>query len=1352
MDKTKGPVVFINSEITNQDGCIRIYGRLEDGRSLCATTNSFYHYFYVDGDVSEVDLNRRVHEAARKKQQTGRYIHAIEAVSRVPLMGYRPEGAVRMTKITVVLPTYVSVCRQILEHEGRSTHEGSINYLLRYMVDKRFGGFDWLCIDQWREVRGKESSCDVEIEYHSDHLFRVGGDKSDVGSSRWLSFDIEACKSGGKRGFVDAEDDPVSQIGNTIFTSKYVVLDRRVFCLRTDVTPRPADYHLETFDSESEMLLAWVRYIVRWDCDVITGYNILLFDFPYLFKRAKKLDVLGEFSRMGRVSTIPATCRKTSFSSAGKGAREDFSVSIEGRFVYDMLKFEKDNLMPKPRSYSLGNVSEKVLGFAKVEMDYDLIPVYQNGTPDQRAHLCYYCWWDAELCYLLAQKQMAIVNYIEAARVCGVPLKYLLDRGQQILTMSLLLRFGNARNFVVPSSTESQNDEKTQGATVLEPKRGFYRDPIVTLDFQSLYPSIIDDSNLCYSTKVSLAWAKKHLKPDDVFVPHVTAPNYCYVRQHIHKGILPEIEAVLFLERKKAKTDMNNEKDPDKKGVLNGRQLAIKTRMNSLYGFLKANMVCDKDLMESVTGEGRFMIESSKNLVESHFKGSEVVYGDSVTGDTPCLVFDRETGWTIVKSIDTLNTVEWEFNGEKEYSSTGGRYLVWTETGWTGIRRIIRHRLGEGKNLVRVLTHTGVVDCTTDHGLVTAEGVRVSSGEVTIGDSLLHSFVPEWPDIVNIPNGDGPKTEKEARAWGFFMADGSCGTYGEGPTRKRTWAINKSDKPLLESTLLDLQDSHPGVVFTILDTLESSKVYKLVAIGDVKSIVNRYRPHFYDKDKYKVVPDIILNSPKNIRVAFWEGYYRGDGDKAFLRSDIKGKIGASGLFTLLRSIGYSVSVNTRKDKLDIYRLTATIATQRKKEFAIKKIEPLPSKSDQYVYDLETENHHFHAGVGQMIVHNTDSIFINFGSVSVEEAFRLGQIAAEMCTKLFTDGKPRHVHVLQREKLFSPFLLLGKKKYTGYKSLGPGKPFERDETGLENVRRDNALIGSKTLDTAAEMIIVEKDYTAQRTIQYVHGVIRDLLMGRIEPSQLIISKNLSKSFKHYEESGTMQPHVELAKKIAARCNQTGEQPYATGDRVPFVMLAGLKGTKSSQCAEDPLYALKNRLPIDYVYYIENQMMKPLLRLLMPIVAPEEQMKKRNKKGDKVYISDSEMRELKTYKALFVGPHMMSKVVKTSGIMGFTTKIDSCQRCGCSVPPSVKRVRTEHRFTLCTSCEPKAPLVYLQMRERLTQLEQKKWACWVTCQQCVGERYHEAVVCAQRDCSNFYTREKVVMDIEDLQNKL
>lgn len=1205
-------LIFINTKIEDDSGTLYIYGRLDDCRSICAKTETFNHYFYVlmgNDELSVDTLDYQLHEATRKSEESGEYIKHVEVVQKTSIMGYQHNGPVKMFKIYT---NYVSFARKILEQKGYLTYEASINLIMRFMVDRKFGGFHWLKISKYNVSYEKESECDLEITFNDQDL-DVLLDKSDMGPVRWMSFDIEACKGGNGRGFVAALSDPVSQIGITLFTSTHEVLDKRVFSLvPKGKSVSNCGITVEKFEDERNLFIAFRDYIIKRDPDVIVGYNIRVFDFPYLFDRAKVLKIDDEFLLLGKLKKKKATIRKSTFSSAAKGSRLDFSIKIRGRFDFDVLKFIKDT--QKLRSYSLGNVANILLGYAKVEMPYENIPIYQAGTDDQRAHLCYYCWWDAHLCYELMKKQMAIVNYAETARVCGAPFEYLLDRGQQILTMSLLLRFGNPRGFVVPSSTESQNDEKTKGACVLEPKKGFYEDPIIVLDFRSLYPSIIDDSNVCYSTIVPIWWAKEKLKEGDYFIPPITGIDYCYVAEHIQVGILSQMEQILFAKRMDAKGDLKREKDPAKKEVLDGRQNAIKVRMNSIYGFLKANMVCDMRLMETVCGIGRYMIETSKALVEREFPGSEVIYGDSVTGDTPCIFKDLD-GKIVIKSIEDISKDFIVAPDGKEYASTD--LLTWTESGWCKIRKVIRHLTD--KQIFRVVTGAGVVECTSDHGLIRSNGERISTKDLKIGESLLHSFTEEFYEL----------------------------------------------EEFVES-------------FQVKDKLKACKIY-----------------------------------------------------------------------AYLKSLGHFVHI---KYSNDIYNISISYDPET---YDVKSIEPIEYKG--YVYDLETENHHFHAGVGQMIVHNTDSIFIKFGTgISLDQAFEWGQKAADMCTELFTRGKKRKVHLLQREKAIHPCLLVGKKKYSGMLSLGPGLPFKRKETGLETVRRDNAKIGSETLDQALELVVAKGDYKGKRTIKFIHNEIRRLLLGQIEFSKLIISKNLSKSFEHYEKSGTTQPHVELAKKILARTNETGEAIYYTGDRVPYVMITGLKGSKSSECSEDPFYALKNRLPIDFKYYIENQMMKPLMRIMIPILAPHESMTKRNKKGDKVYLNDKEMQTLTTYKILFTGPHMLSKVQKVveggAGIMKFVKTTAGCVNCGARL--RVKRDRSGEivESAFCDECEEKKAITYIKIQGELNELYDKKWKCWTRCQACVGDKHAQQINCSNKDCDNLYEREKVVLDIEDLVVKI
>lgn len=96
------------------------------------------------------------------------------------------------------------------------------------------------------------------------------------------------------------------------------------------------------------------------------------------------------------------------------------------------------------------------------------------------------------------------------------------------------------------------------------------------------------------------------------------------------------------------------------------------------------------------------------------------------------------------------------------------------------------------------------------------------------------------------------------------------------------------------------------------------------------------------------------------------------------------------------------------------------------------------------------------------------------------------------------------------------------------------------------------------------------------------------------SQLVITKELTKTDKDY---AAKQAHVELANKMRKR--DAGSAPKL-GDRVPYVIIAGAKGTPAYQKAEDPIYVLENNIPIDAEYYLTNMLAKPLLRIFEPIL--------------------------------------------------------------------------------------------------------------------------------------------------------
>lgn len=192
--------------------------------------------------------------------------------------------------------------------------------------------------------------------------------------------------------------------------------------------------------------------------------------------------------------------KDTVIQSKQMGRRENKFVNFEGRVPFDLLFVLLRDY--KLRSYTLNAVSYHFLQEQKEDVHHSIITDLQNESEQTRRRLAVYCIKDAYLPLRLLNKLMCIVNYMEMARVTGVPLACLLTRGQQIKVVSQLLRKAKTAGYLMPSHTGQGSEDQYEGATVIEPKRGYYADPITTLDFASLYPSIMMAHNLCYTTLV----------------------------------------------------------------------------------------------------------------------------------------------------------------------------------------------------------------------------------------------------------------------------------------------------------------------------------------------------------------------------------------------------------------------------------------------------------------------------------------------------------------------------------------------------------------------------------------------------------------------------------------------------------------------------------------------------------------------------------------------------------------------------------------------------------------------------------------------------------------------------------
>ena len=516
---------------------------------------------------------------------------------------------------------------------------------------------------------------------------------------------------------------------------------------------------------------------------------------------------------------------------------------------------------------------------------------------------------------------------------------------------------------------------------------------------------------------------------------------------------------------------------------------------------------------------------------------------------------------------------------------------TWSDKGWTKLHRIIRHQLASHKKMVRVLTHTGVVDVTDDHSLILNNGEEISPKNVNIGDELLHKKI-EYDY-----NFDSKITIEEAKIMGFFFGDGICGTYNCASGKKSSWALNNASKLLLDEYLELCLKVYPDFEWRILDTLNSSGVYKLSPknskYGSIKTFTDKFRKIMYF-DNNKIIPNEILNANSDVRQAFFDGLYDADGDKdmnGYTRIDQKSQISSNNICLLAQSLGWSTSLNTRNDKQDIYRITLTKNKQRKNPIKVKKIYEINYSG--YVYDLTTENHHFAAGVGDLIVHNTDSVFFTFnlqttngieirGKKALEITIELAQEAGKLASA-FLKGP----HDLEYEKTFMPFCLLSKKRYVGMLyELDPNKG-KRKEMGIVLKRRDNAPIVKDIYGGIIDILMKEKDIG--KSMEFLKACLQDIVDEKVPIDKLIITKSLRAGYKKPKSIA----HKVLADRIGER--EQGNKP-ASGDRIAYVYIhTNTKSKLQGDKIETPAFIAKNKLKIDYSFYITNQIMKPLLQV-------------------------------------------------------------------------------------------------------------------------------------------------------------
>jgi DNA polymerase elongation subunit (family B) len=287
-----------------------------------------------------------------------------------------------------------------------------------------------------------------------------------------------------------------------------------------------------------------------------------------------------------------------------------------------------------------------------------------NEGPNERAIIAKYCIQDCNLVHHLMNKIDVMTGYSEMAKICSVPINYLVMRGQGIKLTSYIAKKCREKKTLMPVLEKPLFDDGYEGAIVLDPKCNLYLDnPVACVDYSSLYPSTMISENLSHDSKV---WTKEYdlhgnqlnevgEKDDNGNFKYDNLPGYEYVdveydtfkwipnargkAEKTHSGtkvcrfaqfpegraIMPSILEELLASRKATRKLIPQQTDEFMKNILDKRQLSYKLTANSLYGQCgaKTSTFYEKDVAASCTATGRKLLTYAKRVIEE-------TYGDVI--------------------------------------------------------------------------------------------------------------------------------------------------------------------------------------------------------------------------------------------------------------------------------------------------------------------------------------------------------------------------------------------------------------------------------------------------------------------------------------------------------------------------------------------------------------------------------------------------------------------------------------------------------------------------------------------------------------------------------------------------
>ena len=1107
---------------------IRGYGVTDNGNSISVHINGFQPYFYIripqdwDSKVFNLLKNQILKDVPEYVREG---LHVAKIVQRKEFYGFtnnklfnfgyfefKNQGCYySFLKILREKKIFIRRFEQEFDFSNK-IYETKVSPILRFFHNRNINPSGWCKVKEkdYSIKHDKITRCQIEIEFDYSKINKY--DKKDVAKILVASFDIECTSCDGSFPKFSRPSDEIIQIGTTIYeygTDKCVY--QYICTLKNSDDIDGVD--LECYDSERELLIGWSKFIEKLDPDIMTGYNIWGFDWEYIYERAKITNCLTQlFRRLSRIKLSEKTLKKNELtvqdlSSSALGQNILKYIDIEGIIQIDLLKVVQRDY--KLDSYKLDNVSKTFMKNQKVDLTpAQLFANYKKGTPDKIKEIAVYCIKDCILVNDLINKLQVITNNLGMSNVCIVPFSFLFTRGQGIKIFSLVAKFCNDENFIIKDLTPDDIDKNSyEGAIVFVPTPGVYFEPVVVMDYNSLYPSSMIAENISHdsmlgfkeyrlkeSTSKSSKTNKTNNEKDDYeLVNDTIKEEYMNIEGYHYIDIEYDIFQGLDDDKRKVGYKMCRFAEPD-----NGDKSVLPRILRKL---LKAR----KDTRKVMKYQTLYLKDGTK------YEG---------------LLDEKDDNYEI-NNLE-LGVKNYNKNDVDKIEKTNNDFQIAVLDGLQLAYKVTCNSLyGQVGATTSPICFKELAACTTATGrrMVTVARdltlAKFEGSKLTYGDSVAsytpiyikHNNIIELIEINQLSNkfkGNWLNCTEQGKETKEYFELNNVETWSDKGWTKLYRIIrhklHKSKKMYRINSplgIVDVTDDHSLLDHNGIEI--SPKDIK----KDTKLLYNFMNDNIHNK--YDIQKDLSFNDQLNAAINFQKLY-----------KDCNNK-----------NIQY---INNK------YIITDTTSNN----IEINEIEDY----NDYVYDLTTENHHFAAGIGNMIVHNTDSVFINFtGTIKhrnpgkdltekdlLAESIKIGEEAAE-----HINSHMKAPQNIEYEKTFWPFCIFSKKRYFGNKYEFDLDKYKQTSMGIVLKRRDNAPIVKTIYGGVIDIILNKRNVEDSK--KYFNKAVKDLLAGNVDISQLVISKTVKTDYSN----PTLIAHKVLADRMGER--DPGNKPQSN-DRIPY----------------------------------------------------------------------------------------------------------------------------------------------------------------------------------------------------------